>query len=296
MPPSEKKLAWAFVESKKLLGASASSDSAVFDDFIEGKGRGLCMLLCGPPGVGKTYTAEAITEKAEVPLYMVSAGELGTEPSQVDGALDQALELCRRWGAMLLLDEADVFLGKRGFGGQEASVLRNELVSSRLALEPPRSLGLASNCTDTRKVFLRRLEYFQGTMFLTTNRIQNIDDAFQSRIDLILPYSDLDPDARLQVWNNFIEKSGGDEKFDLLPGDIKCLADYPLNGREIKNLVKSALLIAGKVGDDGEEEAVDANAHGHNEDGEVGPAKVTMGILKTLAGMRVRAHKLMGEE
>lgn len=134
LPDSEKKLAWAFVESKKNLGG-AGKDEDEFDDFVADKGRGLTMLLCGPPGVGKTFPAEAIAERAESPLYILSAGELGTEPSNVDAALDKALDMCRRWKAMLLLDEADVFLGKR-FGGQEASILRNELVSSKSNFSP----------------------------------------------------------------------------------------------------------------------------------------------------------------
>ncbi|KAK2609525.1 hypothetical protein N8I77_003021 [Diaporthe amygdali] len=273
LPPSEKKMAWAFVESKNMLSVSDSDsdDSASFDDFVTNKGKGLVMLLCGPPGVGKTYTAEAIAEMAEVPLYMMSAGELGSVLGQVEGALDTALNLCRRWKAMLLLDEADVFLGKRFSGGNE-SIERNELVS----------------------IFLRRLEYYQGTMFLTTNRIQNIDDAFQSRIDIILPYGDLTAEARLQVWVNFIKKSGGPGKFDLTELEIEKLAqNYHLNGREIKNLVKSSLLVAGKFGDTSTSTA--SLSDSDEMDFETGQAKVSMEVLETLAELRTRAHELMGK-
>lgn len=70
---------------------------------------------------------------------MLSAGELGTQPSAVDKALNKALKMCHRWGAMLLLDEADVFLGK-GSGGQEAGALRDESVSSK-------STSLTSPCS-----------------------------------------------------------------------------------------------------------------------------------------------------
>lgn len=44
-----------------------------FDDFIDGKGRGIVMLLTGPPGVGKTLTAEATAEDLRAPLYSLSA-------------------------------------------------------------------------------------------------------------------------------------------------------------------------------------------------------------------------------
>jgi hypothetical protein len=266
LPPSEKKMAWAFVESKNsLMDASDPAGSTAFDDFVADKGKGLVMLLCGSPGVGKTYTAEAIAEMAEVPLYMISAGELGSNSAGVELALDAVLDLCRRWKAMLLLDEADVFLGKR-FSGENGSIERNELVS----------------------IFLRRLEYYQGTMFLTTNKIENIDDAFQSRIDLILPYGDLTAEARLQVWVNFINKSGGAGIFDLTEQQVHQLAqNYQLNGREIKNLVKSSLLVAGKFGGPAVPTASATKPPGQ--------PKVTLAILKTLAAMRIRAHKLMGK-
>jgi len=80
-------------------------------------------------------------------------------------------------------------------------------------------------------------------MFLTTNRLPDIDTAFKSRIDLIIPYSDLDAPSRRKVWVNFIQK--------LKPGtaqvserDFDQLAETPLNGREIKNLIKTALVLA----------------------------------------------------
>ncbi|KAF7555173.1 hypothetical protein G7Z17_g2404 [Cylindrodendrum hubeiense] len=215
LPGGEKELAWAFVENKSL----SKSD---FDDFIPDKGRGLIILMFGPPGVGKTFTAEAVAERSRVPLYSMSAGDLGIQPAEVEAALERALELCRMWNAMLLLDEADVFLGER----TNESLARNELVS----------------------VFLTKLEYYQGILFLTTNRISSIDHAFQSRVDLFLPYHDLTSEARRQVWDNFIERSGR-HKFDVTNEALDKLSELKLNGREIKNLIKSAQLLSLKSGD-----------------------------------------------
>ncbi|KAI1418817.1 hypothetical protein F5Y12DRAFT_781101, partial [Xylaria sp. FL1777] len=80
-------------------------------------------------------------------------------------------------------------------------------------------------------------------MFLTTNRITAIDGAFKSRIDLILPYLDLDQTSRRKIWVNFIQK--------LEPGvasisdnDLDEFSRTPLNGREIKNSIKTALVLA----------------------------------------------------
>jgi len=72
-----------------------------------------------------------VAERSRVPLYAMSAGVLGTKPEDVEKSLDRALELCRMWNAMLLLDEADVFLGARTNNG----LTRNELVSSKSVKE-----------------------------------------------------------------------------------------------------------------------------------------------------------------
>lgn len=184
--------------------------------------------MFGPPGVGKTYTAEAVAERSRVPLYGMSAGTLGTKPQAVEAALDRALELCRLWGAMLLLDEADVFLSARS----DADLARSELVA----------------------VFLTRLEYYQGICFLTTNRAASLDHAFRSRVDLFLPYRDLARAARRQVWDNFVRRTGGGGagpggRFDIDAAGMDELARIPLNGREIKNLIKSANLLTLKGGE-----------------------------------------------
>jgi hypothetical protein len=81
------------------------NDATTFDDIIANKGQGLVGLLSGPPGVGKTLTAEAVSEVTERPLYMVSAGELGIEADEVDKRLGVILDITRRWGCVLLIDE-----------------------------------------------------------------------------------------------------------------------------------------------------------------------------------------------
>lgn len=82
-------------------------------------------------------------------------------------------------------------------------------------------------------------------MFLTTNRIDAIDPAFKSRLDLILPYHDLDEQSRRKVWVNFIQKLGS-EVASISDSDIDQLAKAQMNGREIKNLIKTALVLANR--------------------------------------------------
>lgn len=149
LPENQKSIVKSLVTSHKFSAAKN------IDDVISGKGKGLVAVLHGPPGTGKTLTAEGIAELLKCPLYMVSAGELGTDPRVLERSLTDILDIAHAWGAVLLLDEADVFLEKRSIH----DIHRNALVS----------------------IFLRLLEYFQGILFLTTNRVETFDDAFQSR-------------------------------------------------------------------------------------------------------------------
>ncbi|KLO11230.1 P-loop containing nucleoside triphosphate hydrolase protein [Schizopora paradoxa] len=204
-------------KQKKLIHALVrkhASESNRFDDVIVGKGRGLIGLLAGPPGCGKTLTAEAVAETTHKPLYAVSAGELGTTPEDVDYRLKKVLELAQMWDAVLLLDEAEVFLQQRDI----TNVMRNALVS----------------------IFLRQLEYYQGILILTTNMPEQCDAAFESRIHFSINYPKLGVSARKSVWRTFFNRA----KIEIGDADLDRLAARDINGRQIKNAFSSAMTIS----------------------------------------------------
>eukprot|EP00978_Attheya_sp_CCMP212_P042804 scaffold267418_cov47-Attheya_sp.AAC.1 len=90
-----------------------SDDEDIALDVVANKGAASIFLLSGPPGTGKTLTAEAIAELLKKPLYIVTAGDLGTTAAEVEKTLGSVLELCQTWDALVLLDEADIFLEAR---------------------------------------------------------------------------------------------------------------------------------------------------------------------------------------
>ncbi|KAJ4859741.1 ATPase family associated with various cellular activities (AAA) domain-containing protein [Trichoderma breve] len=113
-------------DQKQFMRALVESHSTSgFDDFVRDKGRGLIGLLAGPPGVGKTLTAEAVAEIARRPLYTISSGEIGSQPESVQSGLDTLMELAEAWHAVVLLDEADVFLVER----DDTNLVRNAITS-----------------------------------------------------------------------------------------------------------------------------------------------------------------------
>lgn len=187
-------------------------------DIIDGKGGGNIFLLDGAPGTGKTLTAEATAEELKRILYKVSLGELGSDVGRLETTLTKILGLAERWDAVLLIDEADVFLEKRS----SENLARNAVVA----------------------VFLRLLEYFGGILFMTTNRGDNLDEAFLSRVTLGLHFQKPDEDGQTAIWNGLLKNSN----IKLTEADVEKLVGYGINGREIKNAINTAHAIAAADG------------------------------------------------
>lgn len=101
-------------DHKSVIAAMVQNfDKIQFSDIVADKGKGIVFLLNGPPGVGKTVTAEAIAEMVKKPLYVVSAGELGVDAKSVDEALERIIAMTSAWEALVLIDEADVLMTAR---------------------------------------------------------------------------------------------------------------------------------------------------------------------------------------
>lgn len=205
---------------KRLVRALASfhNQEGANIDIIAGKGGGNLFLLDGAPGTGKTLTAEATAEELGRILYKVSLGELGSSVERLESALNRILSLAERWNAVLLIDEADVFLEKR----TSENLARNAVVA----------------------VFLRLLEYFGGLLFMTTNRGDNLDEAFLSRVTLALHFKKPDEEGQTAIWNGLLKNAG----VKLTVSDIEKLVQYGVNGREIKNAINTGRALAAQDG------------------------------------------------
>lgn len=125
--------------------------------------------------------------------------------------LQRALDRASYFSAVLLLDEADVFLEQRN----SHDLTRNALVST----------------------FLRLIEYYKGVMFLTTNRLKSFDVAVNSRVHIQLKMNELTTESREAVWRNL-------GKLNNVELDYAVLAQNKLNGRQIKNAFRSGMILA----------------------------------------------------
>lgn len=79
-------------------------------------------------------------------------------------------------------------------------------------------------------------------MFLTSNRINDFDTAFESRIHLTIHYPALDVQSRLHVWKTFSQM--GDLENRLSDKDLETLTKIEVNGRQIRNIIKTARLLS----------------------------------------------------
>lgn len=232
MPEDRKTLIEALVQRFSNHGVLTTDSSVTSEaartwraDHMEGKGEGQIFLLHGGPGVGKTFTAECIAEFTGRALLSLTSGDLGTDEHSVEKALNKWFTLAEAWGAVMLIDEADVYLERRHI----TDLKRNSLVS----------------------VFLRSIEYYRGILFLTTNRVGTFDDAFMSRIHVVIAYDDLGNTERETIWRQFFDKLIKDRQdITVLPRaknyvlNNDGMINVGWNGREIRNAFQTAVALA----------------------------------------------------
>ncbi|QGA16033.1 hypothetical protein EYB26_003700 [Talaromyces marneffei] len=224
LPPGHKNLVQSLI-----LSHFAKPQSAVQFDLLKNKGNGVIILLHGVPGVGKTSTAECAAISNRKPLLPITCGDLGLTPKEVEDKLKEIFRLAQEWGCVMLLDEADVFLAQRS----ATDTTRNALVS----------------------VFLRTLEYYEGILFLTTNRVGVFDEAFRSRIHMSLYYPSLERMQTVRIWERHIQEAAkagihvdGNSLVDLADKIYEIQKNSSSgavwNGRQIRNAFQSALALA----------------------------------------------------
>ena len=196
-------------EQTDLIDILTAEMDVLMDDIVVGKSGGTTVLCAGPPGVGKTLTAEVYSEIIRRPLYRVHSGQLGLSVAAMETALKDVLTRAQRWGAVMLIDEADVYIKRRN-----DDMTMNAVVG----------------------VFLRVLEYFNGLLFLTTNRVDDIDEAIISRCIALIKFYPPDEDARRKIWRVMtvqfaleVDDKVIDELVEIFPA---------VSGRDIKGLAK----------------------------------------------------------
>jgi hypothetical protein len=200
-----------------LLDVLIDKDVDLMDDIIAGKTGGIIVLGTGGPGLGKTLTAEVYSEIMERPLYVVQSSQLGINVEQLEKKLQMILDRAARWNAILMIDEADTYIHKRG-----TDIVQNCIVG----------------------VFLRLLEYYKGVLFMTSNLPEVVDDAILSRCTAHVHYDIPTKKDAVRIWKIQTELNklkSSDKQFE------EIIDAHPyLAGRDIKNMCKMMHLYLSK--------------------------------------------------
>jgi hypothetical protein len=173
------------------------------------RGTGLSIALHGPTGTGKSFTAVGIAEHLKRPLYSVTTSDLGTDAEFFEENLFEVIELVSRWNAILLVEDADLFVEAR----QPHDFHRNAIVSA----------------------FLRCMDLYHGVLFLTTRCLVGLDEAFQSRLQLGIDYDNEAAQERKEIWKYHVsdlELTEATEEYVSSWGALLSETDLEELGRE----------------------------------------------------------------
>jgi cell division protease FtsH len=222
--------------------------------------RGL--LLCGPPGTGKSYLAQVIANEAQVPFAYASAPSFqnmffGVGNLKVMGIYKKARKLAKVYGACIIfIDEIDAIGMSRqaggagggmmgGLMGMGGSGLLNELL---LQMDPPnidnnwfakllRSLGLRKKKAERPAVLT----------IGATNLPDVLDQALlrPGRFDRKLWVDTPDYDGRVDVFQYYLKKVKRDAT---LTPEKAALDTIGYSPAQIKHIVNESVVIAHQRG------------------------------------------------
>ncbi|MEO0069389.1 MAG: ATP-binding protein [candidate division WOR-3 bacterium] len=204
---------WRFTNGGRVFQEYGIADKIPY-------GTGTTMLFFGPPGTGKTATAEAIARALGKKLGVANYPRIydcwfGDSEKNIQRVFQEAKEA----ECVLLFDEADALFGAR----------LDEFHST------DRTHNLMTN------ILMQEIERFSGLVILTTNREFAMDRAFERRILLKLRFDIPDVNCRERIWQLFLKDC------PRLAPDVsfrELATRYPLTGGKIKNAVIKAVIAA----------------------------------------------------
>ncbi|KAK6820891.1 hypothetical protein PG987_015291 [Apiospora arundinis] len=153
------------------------------------KGGGFNVLLCGNTGVGKTFTAECLSEKYGLPLYTMTCGDLGDDPESFDLKLHEMFLRGINWGAIVLLDAVDDYVYSR-----------NRMARRRNYLAP---------------ILLRHLETSESLNIITITDALQADEAFLGRLHLSLHLEDFTFNCQKRLWRQAFKSISSETNHEL---------------------------------------------------------------------------------
>ncbi|GAA0377129.1 AAA family ATPase [Bacillus horti] len=183
-------------------------------------GKGLSLLFTGPPGTGKTMSAQIIAHELNLQLYKIDLSQVISKYiGETEKNLQEIFAQAQSSHAILFFDEADALFGKRS----EVKDAHDKYANIETSY------------------LLQKIEEYEGISVLASNYLQNIDEAFLRRIQFVIKYPFPDQAYRQQIWESLFPSSAP-LSTDL---DTVYLAEkLELSGGQIKNIVVASAFLA----------------------------------------------------
>ena len=185
-------------------------------------GRGVSMLFAGPPGTGKTMAAQVIGNELNIEIYKVDLSQVVSKYiGETEKNLGELFNEAKKSNVILFFDETDALLGKR-----------TEVKDSH-----------DKNANLETSYLLQKMEEYDGITIMTTNYLENIDQAFFRRISYVIHFPFPDVPSRKQIWMTMFPKEvplAKDIDFDYLANQ------FEISGGNIKNIAVTAAFLAAK--------------------------------------------------
>ncbi len=157
-------------------------------------GRSVSLLMTGPPGTGKTMTANALAGELGLPLYQVNLSNVVDKYiGETEKNLEKAFSFAEKSNSVLFFDEADSLFGTRS----EIHDSKDRYANSEVSY------------------LLQRIEAFDGIVLMATNIKSNIDTAFMRRIRYVVHYENPDEALRREIWESCLSENVPHEDIDL---------------------------------------------------------------------------------
>ena len=193
------------------------------------RGLGMTVLFGGDSGTGKTFAAEILAKQLNLNLYHIDLSQVVSKYiGETEKNLRTLFDAAESGGAILFFDEADALFSKR-----------SETKSSN-----DRYANMETN------YLLQRLEQYQGLAILTTNLLNNIDEAFLRRVRFIVQFPMPEDGDRARIWQRIFP---ADTPLGEL--DYRHLSRFKMSGGSIYNSALNASFRAARRG--GEVEMTD---------------------------------------
>jgi hypothetical protein len=198
----------------------------VYDDwgFPAVPSSGVVALFAGPPGTGKTMSAEIIAGDLGLDMFKVDLSNVVSKYiGETEKHLERVFTAAEASAVLLVFDEADALFGKR----------------TQVSDAHDRYANLETS------YLLQRLEVYEGLTILTSNLASNIDDAFLRRVHVFVEFAMPEENERRAIWVGSFPKQAplNDVDFDFLA------ARFPLSGGSIRTAALTAAFAAAGDGE-----------------------------------------------